>query len=143
VRFLTVLSLFLVPTVLFAHTDARFYRGDITVSTSWEGVIRPTGTVVIREGITVTVEPGTEILVQPGVGAEIIVRGRFLVRGVPGKPVLFDAAGGCGAGSWGGILFERGSKGVLENASVRCSEKGVAGDLTGVTRAGVTVERAR
>lgn len=126
-----------------AHPDARYYRGDVTVSTSWEGVVRLTGTVVIREGVTVTVEPGAEILVQPDVGADIVVRGRLLVRGVPGKTVLFETAGGCVAGSWGGILFERGSKGVIENASVRCSEKGIAGDLAGVTRAGVKVETLR
>jgi len=45
-----------------AHPNARFYRGDVTVSTSWEGVIRLTGKLVIREGVTVTVEPGTEVL---------------------------------------------------------------------------------
>lgn len=124
----------------FAHTNARFYRGDIAASTSWEGVIRLTGTVVIREGVTVTVEPGTEILVQTGVGADIVVRGRFLVRGAEAKPVLFDTAGGCGAGPWGGIVFERGSSGILEHATVRCSAKGIAGDMAGVSSTGVTLD---
>ena len=32
-----------------AHLNARFYRGDVTVSTSWEGVIRLTGKLVIRD----------------------------------------------------------------------------------------------
>lgn len=122
-----------------AHSGARFYRGDIAASTSWEGTIRLTGTVVIREGITVTVDPGTEILVQPGIGADIVVKGRLLVRGTPGRPVLFDAAGGCPEGPWGGIVFMRGATGILENARLRCSTRGIAGDLTGVTRTGVTV----
>ena len=65
-----------------AHPNARFYRGDVTVSTSWEGVIRLTGKLVIREGVTVTVEPGTEVLVQPGEENDIEVRGRLLVRTV-------------------------------------------------------------
>lgn len=122
------------------HSNARFYRGEIAVSTSWDGVIRLTGTVLIREGVTVTVDPGTEVLVQPGVGAEILVSGRFMVRGTPGKPVVFDAAGGCPAGPWGGIVFSPGSAGILENARVRCATGGIAGDLANVTRVGVSVE---
>jgi hypothetical protein len=137
-------ALLLVPSrPLSAHTGARFYRGDIVVSTSWEGIIRLTGTVVIREGVTVAVDPGTEVLVQPGGSAEIVVQGRLLVRGMPGRPVLFDSAGGCGAGSWGGIVFRRGSVGVLEHAVVRCASKGIGGDLSAVTREKVVVEGAR
>lgn len=131
------------PWTSGAHPNARFYRGDITVSTSWEGVIRLTGTVVIREGVTVTVDPGTEILVQPGTGNDIEVRGRLLVRGVPGKPVLFDTAGGCAAGPWGGILFRPGSAGVFEHAKVRCSEGGISGEMSGVARTGLTIEAGR
>lgn len=142
-RTAAVLALLLLPPGARAHTDARFYRGDIAASASWEGTIRLTGTVVVREGVTVSVEPGTQVLVQPGVGAEIVVRGRLLVRGVPSRPVLFDTAGGCGAGPWGGIVFAPGSAGVLENAVVRCALKGIAGDLSRVTRTGVRVEPPR
>ncbi len=122
------------------HPDARYYRGEITVSTSWEGVIRLTGTVIIREGVTVTVDPGTEILVQPDIGAEIIVRGRLFVRGTSRRPVVFAAAGGCPAGRWGGIVFARGATGTLENACIRCASRGIGGDLEGVARTGVTVD---
>jgi hypothetical protein len=126
-----------------AHSNARFYRGDIKASTSWEGVIRLTGTVVIREGVTVSIEPGTEVLVQPKVGADLVVRGRLLVRGVPSKPVRFDTAGGCDAGPWGGIVFERGSVGILENVTVHCAAKGITGDESGVSRRGVAVQGAK
>ncbi len=126
-----------------AHPNARFYRGDVTVSTSWEGVIRLTGKLVIREGVTVTVEPGTEVLVQPGVENDIEVRGRLLVRGIPEKPVLFDTAGGCSAGPWGGIRFRPGSAGVFEHARIRCAGGGLLGDLAGVTRAGLAIEAER
>jgi hypothetical protein len=134
---------FLAPRESSAHPNARFYRGDVVVSTSWEGVIRLTGTVVIREGVTVTVDPGTEVLVQPGTAHDIEVRGRLLVRGIPEKPVLFDTAGGCAAGPWGGILFRPGSVGVFEHAKVRCAERGISGDLSGVSRNGLTVEAGR
>lgn len=127
----------------FAHSNARFYRGDIKASTSWEGVIRLTGTVVILEGVTVSIEPGTEVLVQPMADADLVVRGRLLVRGVPTKPVRFDTAGGCDAGRWGGIVFERGSAGILENVVVHCSSKGIIGDQAGVTRRAVTVQGAK
>jgi hypothetical protein len=126
-----------------AHPNARFYRGDITVSTSWEGVIRLTGTVVIREGVTVTVDPGTEILVQPGEDTDIEVRGRFLVRGIPEKPVLFDTAGGCASGPWGAIRFHPGSAAVFENARIRCSARGLTGELSGVAQKGVSLEAGR
>jgi hypothetical protein len=91
----------------------------------------------------VTIEPGAEVLVQPGIGADIVVRGRLLVRGVSGKPVLFDTAGGCAAGPWGGIVFERGSTGIMEHATIRCSATGIAGDLTGVTRSGLVMDPFR
>jgi len=134
------LPVLLLAAALAAHTGARFYRGEIAASTSWDGVIRLTGAVVVREGVTVTVEPGTEILVQPGTGAAIVVRGRFIVRGTPAKPVVFDTAGGCAEGPWGGIVFERGSSGILENARIRCSARGIGGDVSGVTAAGAVVE---
>ncbi|MFA5806968.1 MAG: hypothetical protein WC978_01205 [bacterium] len=131
------------PRGVDAHPNARFYRGDVTVSTSWEGVIRLTGKLVIREGATVTVDPGTEVLVQPGAENDIEVRGRLLVRGIPEKPVLFDTAGGCSAGPWGGILFHPGSTGVFEHVRVRCAGGGLRGDLAGVTRAGLVIEAGR
>jgi hypothetical protein len=126
-----------------AHPNARFYRGDVTVSTSWEGVIRLTGKLVVREGVTVTVEPGTQVLVQPGVQNDIEVRGRLLVRGIPEKPVLFDTAGGCAAGPWGGIHFRKGSAGAFEHVRVRCAGGGVGGDLAEVTAAGLVIEAGR
>jgi hypothetical protein len=126
-----------------AHPNARYYRGEIAVSSSWEGVIRLTGKVVIREGVTVTVDPGTEVLVQPGTAYDIEVRGRLLVRGIPSSPVLFDTAGGCAAGPWGGIVFRPGSVGVFEHAKVRCAERGISGDLSGVSRSGLTIEEGR
>lgn len=142
--YLAVLSCSLLfAASLSAHVNARYYRGDITVPTSWDGIVRLTGTVVIREGVTVTVDPGTEVLVQPGAGTDIVVRGRLLVRGLPGKPVLFDTAGGCGEGPWGGIVFERGSAGIMENVRVRCASRGITGDLTDVVRTGVTFEKGR
>ncbi len=133
----------LLPSWADSHPNARFYRGDVTLSTSWEGVIRLTGKLVIREGVAVTVEPGTEVLVQPGKENDIEVRGRLLVRGIPEKPVLFDTAGGCAAGPWGGIRFRPGSGGVIEHARVRCAGSGIDGDLSGVTRIGIAIESGR
>lgn len=135
--------LLILPPQAAAHRNARFYRGDITVPTSWEGVIRLTGTVVIREGVTLTVEPGTQVLVQPDSGADIQVRGRLLVRGTREMPVLFDTAGGCEAGPWGSILFLPGSAGILEHARVRCSTGGIRGSLGGVVQTGVLPEAGR
>lgn len=146
-KFLPILAAVLLcsapPFPAHAHPNARFYRGDVTVSTSWEGVIRLTGKLVIREGVTVTVDPGTEVLVQPGPENDIEVRGRLLVRGIPEKPVRFDTAGGCSAGPWGGIRFLPGSTGIFEHVRLRCAGSGLHGDLGGVTRSGLVVEAGR
>ncbi len=136
-------GILLIPSSSPAHPDARYYRGEITVSTSWEGVIRLTGTVIIGEGVTVTVDPGTEVLVQPNVDADIIVRGRLFVRGTSRRPVVFAAAGGCPAGRWGGIVFARGATGILENVRIHCAATGIGGELGGVTRSGITVDVQR
>ncbi|GAB4369922.1 MAG: hypothetical protein Kow00128_16550 [Deltaproteobacteria bacterium] len=135
--------LLLSPGAAPAHPNARFYRGEIRVSTTWEGVIRLTGTVTIREGVTVSVDPGTQVLVQPEPQVEIRVRGRLLVRGTKESPVLFDTAGGCGEGPWGSILFLPGSTGILEHARIVCSSGGIRGALDGVVRTGVLLEPGR
>jgi hypothetical protein len=126
-----------------ACPDAKFFRGDISTPTSWEGTVRLTGPVVIQPGITVTVEPGTRVLVRPQRDPGIVVRGRLFVRGLQIKPVLFESDGGCSVGSWGGIVFERGSAGILEDVKIRCSPQGVGGDLKGVTAKNVVRESAR
>ena len=74
---------------------------------------------------------------------DIEVRGRLLVRGIPEKPVLFDTAGGCAAGPWGGIRFRPGSGGVIEHARVRCAGSGIDGALSGVRRIGIVIESGR
>lgn len=140
-RLLPIAAAFLVLLAAgpgFPHVNARFYRGEIVASASWEGVVRLTGGVVIREGVTVTVLPGTEVLVQPEEGAGIVVRGRLAARGLPGRPVVFDAAGGGPAARWGGIVFTRGATGLLEHVVVRRSATGIGGDLSGVERAAVS-----
>ncbi len=126
-----------------SHVNARFYRGEIVVSTSWEGVVRLTGGVVIREGVTVTVLPETEVLVQPEEGAGIVVRGRLIARGLPGRPVVFDAAGGRAGDRWGGIVFSRGATGHLSHVGVRRSAKWIGGDLSGVVQAAVSLPADR
>jgi hypothetical protein len=139
---LLALAAWLSPGGASAHEGALFLRGDVTVSSTWQGIVRLTGRVVIGEGVTVTVEPGTEVLVQPLADADIVVRGRLLVRGRPDRPVLFDTAGGCRAGPWGGIVFEKGSAGILEHVRVHCAGKGVGGDLANVRSTAVTVAPA-
>lgn len=126
-----------------ACPDVRVYRGDISIPTSWEGTVRVTGQVVIRQGVTVTVDPGAKILVRPQHAPGIIVRGRLLVRRISARPVLFETDGGCSSGSWGGIVFEPGSVGILEEARLRCVDQGLSGDLKGVMQKNVVLEGAR
>ena len=60
--------------------------------------------------------------------------------GVDGSSVLVHTFE---AGPWGGIVFERGSAGILENVVVHCAAKGISGDQAGVTRRSVTVQGAK
>ncbi|RMG57211.1 MAG: hypothetical protein D6713_10085 [Deltaproteobacteria bacterium] len=127
------LLLFLFPASAPSHLGARFYRGEIKVSTEWEGVIRLTGTVVVEEGVVLTVAPGTQVLVTGGRDVTIVVRGTLYVRGERDYPVVFDSADGCEDGeAWAGIHFLPGSRGELRNFRVECSEKGIWGATEGV-----------
>ncbi len=125
--------LVLLSGTALAHMNARFYRGKLKVSTEWEGTIRVTGDVIVNEGVVLTIAPGTRVLVSGGPEVDIIVKGKLFARGEKGYPVVFDSADGCAPEDrWGGIIFEEGSAGVLEQAVVRCSEKGISGQMKGV-----------
>ncbi|NIS74253.1 MAG: hypothetical protein GTO08_03055 [Deltaproteobacteria bacterium] len=124
-----------------SHYGARFYRGEIRVSTEWEGTIRVTGKVTVKSGVTLTVAPGTRVLVSGGEDVRIVVEGKLFIRGLAEMKVTFEPADGCGNGPpWGGIYFSEGSAGILEGADIKCSKKGVWGELAGVTMIGVVTD---
>ncbi len=140
---ITILLFTMFPPVKAArsHYGARFYRGDIKVSTEWEGTIRVTGKVTVKSGVTLTVAPGTRVLVSGGEDVRIVVEGKLFVRGLAEMKVTFEPADGCGNGlPWGGIYFSEGSAGILEGADIKCSKKGVWGELAGVTMIGVVTD---
>lgn len=140
---LAVLLVFLFPsgTALHAHSGARFYRGNISISTEWEGIIRVTGRVVVKKGVTLTVARGTRVLFNSGDEVEIRVEGRLYIRGTLKEEILFEPADGCKQGNgWRGVEFVKGSGGTVENARLKCSEKGIWGDLSGVRILGVQYE---
>lgn len=115
------------------HSGARFYRGEIGVSTEWEGIIRVTGQVTVKRGVTLTISAGTKILVNSGEDVAIIVDGKLYVRGLPEMEVIFEPADGCSPDTfWGGIRFLEGASGVVEGARIKCSKKGIWGELADV-----------
>ncbi len=84
----------------------------IIEDTTWEGRIRITGDVYVKQGATLTIKPGTVIRfnrIEPKLeeedgrnmvslgspyfaGAEIIVRGRIIAVGEKDKPIIFTSS---------------------------------------------------
>ena len=119
---------------------------NIMEDTVWEGKIRITGDVYVKEGATLTIMPGTVIrfdTIEPKLeeqggrnwlgldspyfpGAEIIVRGRILAVGTPDRPIVFTSSDQAATpGSWGAINLLGSNGNVIEYCKVYYAYNGV------------------
>lgn len=119
---------------------------NIIEDTVWEGRIRVTGDIYVKEGATLTIMPGTVIrfdTLEPKLedqggrnwlgldspyfpGAEIIVRGRILAVGTPDSPIVFTSSDKAAApGSWGAINLLGSNGNVIEYCKVYYAYNGV------------------
>lgn len=118
----------------------------IIADTTWEGRIRITGDVYVKEGATLTIKPGTVIrfnkiapkLEEDGgrnmvsldspyfPGAEIIVRGRIIAVGTKDKPITFTSSEPTPkAGAWGAVNLLGGSGNVFEYCRISYASAGI------------------
>ncbi|RNC69236.1 MAG: right-handed parallel beta-helix repeat-containing protein [Desulfuromonadales bacterium] len=111
------------------------YAGVITVDTVWQGEVSVTEDILVPAGVTLTVRPGTSITVAAAESTktdpeylspltEITVRGRLVVEGTDGAPVLFAGEFGK-VGEWAGILVDGGSA-TLAGCRVSGAETGIS-----------------
>jgi len=118
----------------------------IEKDTVWEGRIRVTGDVLVKEGATLTVKPGTVVrfdtldakLDKDGgrnmlgldspyfPGAEIIVRGRILAVGTSDRPITFTSSDKAAKpGAWGAINLLGSNGNVIEYCRIYYAYNGV------------------
>ena len=108
--------------------------GVLTADTVWQGEIAVDEDILVPAGVTLTVRPGTTIRVTAAESTktdpeylspltEITVRGRLMVEGADGAPVVF-AGEGKKAGEWAGIIVDRGTA-ALSGCRVTGAETGV------------------
>jgi len=126
--------------------EKEFGLFSITEDTVWEGRIRITGDVFVKEGATLTIRPGTVIrfdTIEPKLednggrnmmgldspyfpGAEIIVRGRILAVGTADQPIVFTSSDKAAKpGSWGAINLLGSNGNVIEFCRVYYAYNGV------------------
>lgn len=137
--------------IVQAYTSAELTEksyGLLTLDkdTVWEGRIRITGDIMVKEGATLTVLPGTVIrfdTIEPKLdtdgggnmlgldspyfpGAEIIVRGRILAVGTADFPITFTSSDKAAKpGSWGAINLLGSNGNVVEFCRVYYAYNGV------------------
>jgi len=119
---------------------------EIGEDTVWQGRIRITGDVLVREGATLTIMPGTVIrfdTIEPKLdkdggrnmfgldspyfpGAEIIVRGRILAVGTSDSPIVFTSSDAMARpGIWGAINLLGSNGNVIEYCRVFYAYNGI------------------
>jgi parallel beta-helix repeat protein len=114
--------------------------------TVWEGRIRITGDVFVKEGVTLTIMPGTVVrfdTIEPKLeeqggrnmlgldspyfpGAEIIVRGRIIAVGTRDLPITFTSSDkDAKPGSWGAVNLLGSNGNVIEYCHIYYAYNGI------------------
>jgi len=137
----------IVETYTSAELTEKSY-GLLTIDkdTVWDGRIRITGDILVKEGATLTILPGTVIrfdTIEPKLdkdggrnmlgleppyfpSAEIIVRGRILAVGTHDFPITFTSSDKAAkAGSWGAISLLGSNGNVIEFCRIYYAYNGV------------------
>jgi Periplasmic copper-binding protein (NosD) len=133
-----------IPKSELSETNIGLYT--IIEDTTWEGRIRITGDVYVKQGATLTIKPGTVIRfnrIEPKLeeeggrnmasinspyfpGAEIIVRGRIIAVGDKDKPIRFTTADPTPkTGAWGAINLLGSSGNVFEYCRISYAASGI------------------
>ena len=133
-----------VSTQVPAEKEYGLYS--IVEDTVWEGRIRVTGDVYVKEGATLTIKPGTVIrfdTIEPKLeeqggrnmfsvdtpyfpGAEIIVKGRIIAVGTKDSPIVFTSSDkDAKPGSWGSINLLGSSGNIIEYCRISYAYNGI------------------
>ncbi|AJE02480.1 right-handed parallel beta-helix repeat-containing protein [Geobacter pickeringii] len=109
--------------------------GVLTADTVWQGKVTVGEDLLVPAGVTLTVRGGTTVTVTAAESTktdpeylspltEITVRGRLVVEGTAGAPVVFSGEGKK-AGEWAGIIVDGGTA-TLSGCTVSGAETGAA-----------------
>ncbi len=125
-------------------------KGIIKKDTTWHGRVIVTGDVMVAKRVTLTVAPGTEVRFRridenspenmftvespyyPA--AELIIRGRLIAKGRPGKEIIFTSdAVDARPADWGALNFLGSDGNVVEYARILCAYNGIHAHGSSVT----------
>ncbi len=127
-------------------TEQNIGLVELDKDTVWQGRIRVTGDVLVKEGATLTVLPGTIVrfdTIEPKLdvdggrnmlgldspyfpGAEIIVRGRIIAVGTADSPIVFTSSDPAARpGIWGAINLLGSNGNVIEYCRIFYAYNGI------------------
>jgi hypothetical protein len=116
----------LVPSLVRAHSALNRFWGEVPVDMLITGDVLIVKPLVVPEDVTLTVEPGAVVRFEktPGGDNRIVVKGRLVAVGAPGREIRFvpkDEA----SGPWLGIEFQPGSSGRVERCIIAGASRGI------------------
>lgn len=121
-----VAALCLIPAAALAHSALNRYWGEVPVDMLLSGDVLVVKTLTVPEGITLTIEAGTVVRFEgtKDGGNRILVKGRLVAVGLPGKPIRFIPKG-ADSGPWYGVEFQGKGEGRIERCVFEGASKGV------------------
>jgi hypothetical protein len=118
--------------------DLEDLRGTLEVGThTIAGTATLTGDLTVPVGATLNIAAGTALRAD-NFFHSLIVKGTLNATGTAGSPVTFTSIDANTKGAWGGVVFEPGSSGTLNNASFAYGGGETAG-LIVINNAAVTI----
>jgi hypothetical protein len=94
--------------------------GDITSNTTWNGAVKLSGTVTVKNNATLTVLPGTVVLGETGSSLFVTQGSKLVAEGTVASPICFTSAKAVGSrapGDWGGIVLIGNAQGTRSSTT--------------------------
>jgi hypothetical protein len=115
--------------------ERKVLSGVITADTTLSGRIEVNGDLLVPPGVTLILRPGTELVFLPAANSkieprylfpttELLVRGTLKAEGTADRPVRFTYPMKKPK-AWAGIILDRSSSDIIQNAIVEYAEYGV------------------
>lgn len=95
--------------------------GTLTSNERWYGTINLTSNVTVPSGLNLTIDPGSNV--YSANGASLIVNGNLNAIGNSTQKIMFDR--NSISGTWGGLIFNSGGTGNLQNCSIQNANNGI------------------
>ena len=124
---------------VWAHSALNRFWGEVPVDMMISGDVLVVKPLIVPVGVTLTIDKGTTVRFEKSAAGDnrIVVKGGLIVVGDKAAPVRFIPKEP--GGKWQGIIFEAGSRGLMQNALIEGSIKGIVAPPKGVLKKDVEV----